>query len=157
MNRSKVIGTANKRSWLFLLVSCVLSIHLSAYGAGSGQNDDDKLVDDAIKSTQDMLKSDSKRQEFIKNNPSAKSANDSVSAVTFGDSGHSQQIYNISADVLPEIMKMVGNDPSKAAALLEKAKSNPEEFLKSLPASVRKQIQDVAGSIENKNKTATKP
>lgn len=141
-----------KKNFLFITLTVILSFNFQA-----SANDDDKLVDEAIKSTQEMLRSSSKRQEIFKNDAKSKANDDHISALTGGDAGDSQAIYNISADLLPVIMKMANNDPTKAAALLEKAQKDPQAFYSNLPSEFKNKIRDISGKIEQKSGSGKKP
>lgn len=132
----------------FLLVN-VVNFNLYA------QND--PAIDSAMKETQDLLKNKSQRDELMKKDSKAREADNRVNAVTGGDAAQSQKLYDISSDIMPALMEAVGNDPTKAMELLQKAQNDPESFYKSLPKEIQNKIRGVASDIESKKATKNKP
>lgn len=147
----------------FLAVLISLMFSTAGYGGNNNannlnqHNDDQALADEAVKKTQDLLTNSDQRKEVIKADPKAKSANDKVLTVTGGDDIQTQKIYNISAEILPILMKEVENNPNKAAELLQKAQKDPAAFLNSLPENIRNQIRNVSADIERKNSSGKVP
>lgn len=117
----------------------------------------DQAVENAMKETQDLLKNKSQRDEVLKNDAKARDADNKVNAVTGGDQAQSQKLYDISADIMPTLMKTVGNDPVKAMELLQKAQTDPEAFYKSMPEDIRQKIRGVASEIEAKGGSKKQP
>ena len=117
----------------------------------------DQASDKALNDTQDLLRDKSKREELMKKDSKAREADSKVNAVTGGDSVNNQKLYDISADIMPSLMQTVGNDPTKAMELLQKAQTDPEGFYKSLPPEVRAKIRGVAGDIESKEASKKSP
>lgn len=61
-----------------------------------------------------------------------------------GDAAKKQELYNISADIMPFLMQQAGSDPNKMQEIMLKAQTDPEAFLNSLPADVRARIANAA-------------
>lgn len=131
----------------FIQIVMILFVNLFALGAGA-QAMNDASTDKALSDTVDLLKSEEQRNELFKKDQKAKGANDQVHSLTRGNKAQTQEIYNISADIMGPLMQSVGNDPTKAMELLQKAQSNPEAFYKSLPEDVRNKIRAVSSQIE---------
>ena len=74
----------------------------------------DPAVDNAVKDTQELLKNKSQRQEVINRDLKAKAADNQVKAVTGGDTQQSEQIYGISAEIMPALMQSVVKNPAMA-------------------------------------------
>lgn len=111
-------------------------------------------AENALKETQDLLRDRSKLQNVLQKDSKAKTADDQVQSLTGGNAAQSQRIYDVSSDALSSLMQTSGNDPAKAAELLQKAQANPEAFYNSLPADLREKIRGLASDIE-KNKATT--
>lgn len=117
----------------------------------------DQSTDKALKETQDLLRDKSQRDELMKKDSKAKAADSKVNAVTGGDTANNQKLYDISADIMPVLMQAVGNDPTKAMELLQKAQTDPEGFYKGLPPEIREKIRGVASDIESKGAAKKSP
>lgn len=150
-----------KKLFPFIVAFLFSTVAFSKNNTGGSKqqikNEDEALVGEAVKDTEDLLRNSERRNEVIKADPKAKSANDKVKAVTGGDDISTQKIYSISADILPYLMKEAQNNPDKAEELLKNAQRNPAAFLNSLPADIRNKIQDVSAEIERKNSSGAAP
>lgn len=110
--------------------------------------------DDLDKATQEAsvdLTDKSRRQEILKKDSKAKAADNFAASVT-GGGAHQEELYAISAEILPEITKMADGDPAKMATLMQEAQKNPEAFYRKLPADKRKRIQELSKKIEASKK-----
>lgn len=108
--------------------------------------DDD--IDPAIKDVQDILRTQSKREEVIKADPKAQQADAFALQAVGGNQNLKNDVYDVSADIMATVQKLSGGDPAKMNALLQKALQNPGEFLKSLPADQQAKIRDIAAKTE---------
>lgn len=61
-----------------------------------------------------------------------------------GNQAGKQELYTISAEILPFLITQSAGDPGKMAAIMEKAQSNPEAFFNSLPAEIQTKIKNAA-------------
>lgn len=111
--------------------------------AGSDQD----LLDEAVADTQKMMKDNQKRQELLQDQK-AKDADKAASSVV--GSENMNEIYGISADILPLLIKEQGS-PDKAAAYLEAIQRNPAEFLQKLPPEIQAKIKNLSSKVEKKD------
>jgi hypothetical protein len=103
-----------------------------------------------------------KTQECLRNqNCESANTNEGISAeqkaldAASGNTSQSQELHNISADIMPFLLQQSAGDPAKMQALMLKAQTDPESFLNSLPREIQAKIQKVASDIE-KNRTPRK-
>lgn len=108
-------------------------------------------IDQAISEASADLTDKARRQKILNKDANANKADAYAAGVT-GGGAHQEELYAISAEILPEIAKMAENDPAKMAALLQEAQKNPEAFYKKLPAEKRKRIQELSKKIEGAKK-----
>lgn len=126
-----------------------LSLSLSLFVVAPVVADDD--VDKAVQEATVDLTDKTRRQEILKKDSKAKAADGFAASVT-GGGAHQEELYAISAEILPEITKMADGDPAKMATLMQEAQKNPEAFYRKLPADKRKRIQELSKKIENSKK-----
>ena len=107
--------------------------------------------EDATKSTQNLLRSSKERKELIKHDDRAKEADHQVDQITGGDGHAKEEMYDISAALMPWLVEQSGGDSDKMNALLEEALKNPQKFIDSMPESERARIKAISGRLE-KNK-----
>lgn len=112
---------------------------------------DAKDMDQAVGEASVDLTDKSRRQKILNKDSKARQA-DAMAASVTGGGVNQEELYAISAELLPEIAKMADNDPAKMATLLQEAQKNPEEFYKKLPADKRKRIQELSKKIESSKK-----
>lgn len=67
-----------------------------------------------------------------------------------GNASNKQELYNISADIMPFLIQQTGGDDEKMQALMLKAQTDPEGFLNSLPPDVQARIKNLATATEKK-------
>jgi hypothetical protein len=67
-----------------------------------------------------------------------------------GNAANKQELYNLSAEIMPLLVQQTGGDPEKMQALIQKALADPEAFFNSLPADTRAQIKNLANTINEK-------
>ncbi|AZZ36648.1 hypothetical protein CIK05_07545 [Bdellovibrio sp. qaytius] len=111
-------------------------------------------MDPAIKDVQELLRTQSKREEVIKNDSKAKQADDFALQAVGGNQTLKNDVYDVSADIMATVQKLSEGDPAKMNALLQKALQNPGEFLKSLPSDQQAKIRDIAAKTEAQKKSA---
>lgn len=117
--------------------------------------DDSEETNEAVLSTERMLRDPAQRNEVIKNSDNAKRANDSALSIA-GSEENLEKMYDISAQLLPMLNKEGGGDPKLMMKILEDAQRNPEAFYNRMPALVKKQITELAKSKEAQGKTQLK-
>ena len=108
----------------------------------------DDAMTSALQQTQDCLKNQSCESAKTM---AGQAADQKALEAVLGNIGDKQELYNISADIMPILLQQTGGDPEKMQALLLNAQNNPAVFLNSLPANIQNRIKNVAGHVE-KNK-----
>lgn len=108
---------------------------------------EEELLNEAVSDTQKMMKDSQKRQNLLQDQK-AKDADKAASAVV--GSENMNEIYGISADILPRLMKEQGS-PEKAAAYLEAIQRNPAEFLQNLPPEIQEKIKGLSSKVEKRD------
>lgn len=131
--------------FLFLLLS------LSLFSLPTFAEED---LDPALKDVQDLLRTESKRNEAIKANPKAQQADAFALQAVGGNQALKNDVYDVSADIMATVQKLSNGDPAKMNELLQKALKNPGEFLKSLPADQLAKIREIAAKTEKQKSGA---
>ncbi|MBP6300285.1 MAG: hypothetical protein KA365_07730 [Arenimonas sp.] len=67
-----------------------------------------------------------------------------------GNAANKQELYNLSAEILPILVQQTSGDPEKMQALIQKALTDPEAFFNSLPADTQAQIKNLANTVDEK-------
>jgi hypothetical protein len=67
-----------------------------------------------------------------------------------GNAANKQELYNISAEIMPILIQQTDGDPVKMQALMQKALNDPEAFFNSLPADTRAKISNLANTVHVK-------
>ena len=98
----------------------------------------------ALQETQDCLR---KQNCGSATTDAGKAADRKVLDALGGDASKKQELYDISADILPILVQQAGGDPAKMLAILEKAQNNPEDFLKLLPLELQNRIKIAATGL----------
>ena len=111
-------------------------------------------IDPAIKDVQELMRTQSKREEVIKGDVKAQQADAFALQAVGGNQNLKNDVYDVSADIMATVQKLSGGDPAKMNALLQKALQNPGEFLKSLPADQQAKIRDIAVKTEKQKAPA---
>lgn len=128
------------------LVLCILILSHTAFAL-------DPASQQALQQTQELLKTPDKRNNALKETPEATAAGNQVTSVA-KDPQDQQKIYELSSKVMERLVRESQGDPEKMTQLLERAKTNPEDFANSLTSDERDSLRGVAGSIESKTVTA---
>ncbi|MCK9395418.1 MAG: hypothetical protein M0Q44_07495 [Methylobacter sp.] len=74
-----------------------------------------------------------------------------------GSAGNKQELYNISAEIMPILLQQTGGDPAKMQAIMLKAQADPESFLNSLSPEIRAKIKNAADAVEKNKVVGQKP
>ena len=102
-------------------------------------------ISSALQQTQDCLKN--KTCDAAKTS-AGKAADQKALAAVAGNAGNQQELYNISADIMPFLVQQTGGDPVKMQALMQKAQTDPEGFFNSLSPEIQAKIQSLANEVE---------
>lgn len=109
--------------------------------------------DGPLKDAQELMRSESKRAEVIKNDSKAQQADSFALQAVGGDQGLKNQVYDVSADIMATVKEAAGGDSAKMMQMLQKAMQNPGEFLKSLPPDQQAKIRGIANQVETNKAT----
>jgi hypothetical protein len=102
----------------------------------------------ALQKTQDCLRN--QNCESAKT-PQGQAADQKALEAVGGNIQDKQQMYNISADIMPILMQQTGGDQQKMQVLMLKAQTDPEGFFNSLSPDAQAKIKSLAITVE-KNK-----
>jgi hypothetical protein len=69
-------------------------------------------------------------------------------AAVGGNAANKQEVYDISADIMPYLVQQSGGDPNKMLIIIQKAQADPEGFMNSLPANVQTRIRSAALAMD---------
>lgn len=105
----------------------------------------------ALSQVMELLRSSSKRQEIIKNDPKGKEADALVKDI---GGIYSEDIYNLAAEVMQTLAAEAQGDPDKMEKILEKARKDPAGFAQKFTAKQRATLKELAEKIQ---KTKTNP
>ncbi len=101
----------------------------------------------ALQKTQDCLRNQT--CEAAKSG-AGQAANQKALEAVGGNTSNKQELYNISADIMPILIQQTGGNDEKMQALMLKAQTDPEGFLNSLPPDVQAKIKNLANAVEKK-------
>jgi hypothetical protein len=126
-----------------------LWISLFLVGLSFQQVSADDDTGSALQKTQDCLRYQNCDSA---NTGEGKTAEQKALEAVSGNASQSQELHNISADIMPFLIQQAGGEPTKMQAIMLKAQTDPESFLRSLPPEIQAKIKKVASAIE-KNQT----
>jgi hypothetical protein len=121
---------------------CLLVIAMSVQNVYA---EDDTVS--ALQKTQDCLRNQT--CEAAKSNAGQAADQKALEAVG-GNASNKQELYNISADIMPILIQQTGGNDEKMQALMLKAQTDPEGFLNSLPPDAQAKIKNLANAVEKK-------
>lgn len=110
--------------------------------------DDD--IGSALQKTQDCLRH---QNCDSLNTDTGRTANQNALEAVDGNDRNKQELYNISAEIMPILLQQAGEDPAKMQATLLKAQTDPESFLNSLPPEIQVKIKNAAILVEKNQKS----
>lgn len=99
----------------------------------------------ALQQTQDCLRN---QNCAAASSEAGKAADRKLLETVGGNARDKQELYNMSADVMAVLFQQSGGDPAKMQVLLQKAQTDPENFLNSLPPDMKAKIGNIASEIE---------
>ncbi|MFN3697490.1 MAG: hypothetical protein ACK4VO_08615 [Pseudobdellovibrio sp.] len=106
--------------------------------------------DQALKDTQALMNDRNQLNQVFKEDAKARDADQFALKAVGGDTKDRDKLYQISSQILEQLTKDNQQDPQKMQEQLLKAAQNPEQFYKQLSPEVRKNIQEVAESVEQR-------
>lgn len=124
----------------------------------SAQAPEENAVDkEALTKAQEVLRKSSLRKEAL-DTPEAKSADGQVKSVTQGNDALHNQLYGLSADLLPFVIELSKEDPGFLNSLMENPNADVvKKFYEKMPADKRDRVRALAQKIEALQKGAKKP
>lgn len=100
---------------------------------------------EATTKTQELLKSKDARQKTIEKSEDAKKANAHLQGLTGGDEKLSQEIYELSAEIMPTLVEKSGGDSKKMLELMK----NPEAFANSWTPEQKEKLKRLAEKLQS--------
>ncbi|HEY8036794.1 MAG TPA: hypothetical protein VIF37_14535 [Methylobacter sp.] len=136
----------------------MFKVNLSVFLVVAGMSFQNIYADDDISSplqkTQDCLRN--QNCDSVKTD--AGKAADRKALEAMGGNAHSkQELYDISADIMPILMQQAGGDPEKMQAIMLKAQTDPEGFLNSLSLEIQAKIRNASNALEKDQAFGQKP
>jgi hypothetical protein len=87
-------------------------------------------------------------KEMMKSSPEAKAADTAAEAVAKGNSEIKNSLYGIADGIMPWLIEQAGGDEAKMKKLLSEAQTDPQAFIKRLPAHIQAQVAGVVHKLE---------
>jgi len=120
-------------------------IILCVFVLAAGMSGQDIYADDAVSSALQ------KTQDCLRNQDCDAAATDA------GNAHDKQELYNISADIMPLLVRQAGGDPVKMQNLMLKAQTDPESFLNSLSPGLKEKIKNIANELDKNQASGQRP
>lgn len=130
------------------LLYSLLALSIAFFSAPAFADDEIAEYTKAVEKTQKDLTNATQRQQLI-TTPEAKEAAAQVKDVTGGNKMDQETIYKLASQILGEVK---GNDSVGLKEALANAQKDPQKFLQSLSPELQKQIRELAGRIEDRQK-----
>lgn len=109
-------------------------------------------TDEALKKTQDLLKNPDQREKAAMQSPEGLKSLENLKKITGGDAQMEQEIWELTAEIMPLLTGDAKGDPAKMNELLDAAKLNPAEFANRFPAAQREKLRQIAEKLAQKKK-----
>ena len=132
---------------LLSLASVLCFVSLVQQQQARAQNLDTN-AQQALDKTQALLRDPSQRANAAGKDSAAHDADANVSSLTKGNAQQSQEVYEISAEVMENIVKQTNGDPVKLQALLQEAQKNPQAFLNSMSSAQQGKVHSLANQLD---------
>lgn len=108
--------------------------------------DDDAVLKDALKKTQDLLRSGGARNEEAGKTAKGREAINQVEKLG-GSTEVNDGIYGLAADIFEDIFEQSKGNPEEMQRLLEKAQKDPEGFAKGLKSSRKEKLKSLSKQL----------
>jgi hypothetical protein len=126
-----------------VMAKIILSVSLLLVGLSAHSVYADEHSSSALEQTMNCLQT----QTCESGRTSAGQAADQKALEAVGGSAAGkQELYNISADIMPFLVTQTNGDPAKMAEIVQKAQSNPEAFFNALPADIQAKIKKASAA-----------
>ncbi len=123
----------------------IVALFLSSFSVQADSTHDQAIVNDAVVEVSKQLQDPNARQKLINQNAESKKAHSQ--AIEVVGEQNQDEIYAISADILPLLFKEAGN-PEQASLMLQQASANPKEFFDRLPAETKEKIRKLSAKVK---------
>ncbi|MFN8845523.1 MAG: hypothetical protein ACK5W9_01605 [Bdellovibrionales bacterium] len=104
---------------------------------------------EALKDTQKLLRNKNEREKEL-NTPEARAAVSNMRNLTQGDSKIEQELWELTADVMPLLVEKTDGDPQKMLELLESAKRDPAGFAAQFKGPEQAKLKAVAEKLSKR-------
>ncbi|NBX69633.1 MAG: hypothetical protein EBR01_11800 [Proteobacteria bacterium] len=101
----------------------------------------------ALKEVMNQLTNPSARMEQLKND---KRAQDSDKAVKELGGEYSEEIYQLAAQIMENLVREAQGDPDKMMKILEKAQQNPSAFADTFSEEQKRKLKELGKKIEKR-------
>lgn len=134
------------------MLKALLCLTLASFVTSTAWSKSDKEVnEEALKNTQDLLKNPTERQKAL-NTPAARQSVEQLKNLTGGDAQIEQEIWELSADLMPILLEESKGDPQKMTKLLQEMKANPLSFADKFSGAQKEKLRKIAEKIASKQK-----
>jgi hypothetical protein len=106
---------------------------------------------EVIQNTQNFLSDSSQRQQALNASPAVAQVDRNVGNIFQGQQDKKQELYDISAAIIPWLAQQSNGDPKKMMELMAEAQKNPKAFYERLPSAEKARIKSLADSVEASN------
>ncbi len=136
----------------------MFKIKLGVFVLVAGMSGQDIYADDAVGSalqkTQDCLRNQNCDAAAT---DAGKEADRKALAAISGNARDKQELYNLSADIMPILVQQAGGDPVTMQNLMRKAQTDPESFLNSLSPDLKEKIKKYANELDKHQVSGQRP
>ncbi|TRW92717.1 hypothetical protein [Candidatus Methylobacter oryzae] len=114
----------------------------------------DDEINSALQKTQDCLRN--QNCDAAKTD-AGRAAEQKTLEIVGGNAANLQELYDISADIMPMLVQQAGGDSAAMQAILMKAQTDPESFLNSLSPEIQSKIKNIANAVEKSKASGQRP
>ena len=130
---------------------------LTVAGAdGDKENKMDAASQQALVQTQQLLKDPKARKEAMAKDPKAKATDENVKRVA-GSEENSEEMYDLSADIMETITKQANGDPEKMQNLVMDALKDPAAFAARFSPAQKAKLKAIAEKAPDPAPKKTQP
>lgn len=114
----------------------------------------DDEISSALQKTQDCLRN--QNCDAAKTG-AGRAAEQKALEIVGGNATNLQELYDLSADIMPMLVQQSGGDSVKMQAILTKAQTDPESFLNSLSPEIQAKIKNISNAVEKSKASGQRP
>ncbi len=116
----------------------------------------DSASSEALEQTLKLLRSEQERSKAVLSSPDAVRADANAKSVA-GSPENTNQLYEISAIVMSDLVKKTNGDIAALQSLMIEAGKDQEKFYKSLSPEAQQKIKQLAEKVEQKRQPSSPP